>query len=57
LPVIAYSLRNSIGEERFEKVRSNIEKMDWTLKELITADVEGITLISQNPGEVNKKIF
>ncbi|MHA2003900.1 MAG: hypothetical protein ACW960_07325 [Candidatus Thorarchaeota archaeon] len=57
MPVIAYSLRNSIGEERFEKVRSNIEKMDWTLKELITADVEGITLISQNPGEVNKKIF
>ncbi|MHA2139948.1 MAG: pyridoxamine 5'-phosphate oxidase family protein [Candidatus Thorarchaeota archaeon] len=43
--------------ERFEKVKGNLEKMGWTLKELITVDIESITLISQNPEEVNKKVF
>jgi general stress protein 26 len=47
----------STSGERFEKVRGNLEKMRWTLKELISVEVEGITLISQNPGEVNKKVF
>ncbi len=43
--------------ERFEKVKGNLENMGWTLKELITVKADGVTLISQNPGEVNMKIF
>ncbi|MFW9862034.1 MAG: pyridoxamine 5'-phosphate oxidase family protein [Candidatus Thorarchaeota archaeon] len=42
--------------ERYEKVRNNLEKMGWTLKELITVEVEDITLISQIPEEVDKKV-
>ncbi len=43
--------------EKFEKVRGNLEKFGWVLKELIIVDVEGISLISQKSGEVNKKVF
>ena len=43
--------------ERFEKVRGNLDKMGWVLKELITVDVDTISLISQKSGEVNKRIF
>ena len=43
--------------DRFEKVRGNLDKMGWVLKELITVDVDSISLLSQNPEEVNKRIF
>lgn len=43
--------------EKFKKVRANLGKFGWVLKELIIVEVEGISLISQELGEVNKRIF
>ena len=43
--------------ERFEKVSGNLDSMGWALKELITVKVDSISLVSQNLGEVNKRIF
>lgn len=43
--------------ERFEKVSGNLDKMGWALKELILVNVENISLVSQNPGEINKRIL
>ncbi|MHA2080323.1 MAG: pyridoxamine 5'-phosphate oxidase family protein [Candidatus Thorarchaeota archaeon] len=42
---------------RFDKVKGNLESFGWVLKELITIDVESVTLVSQEPSEVNKRIL
>ncbi len=47
---------NTSGD-RFDKIKGNLESFGWVLKELITIDVEGITLVSQEPSEVNKRIL
>lgn len=47
---------NTSGD-RFDKVKGNLQSFGWILKELITIDVESITLVSQEPSEVNKRIF
>lgn len=41
---------------RFEKVKEDLDKFGWTLKELITIEVESITLVSQESSEINKLI-
>ena len=47
---------NTSGD-RFDKVKGNLQSFGWILKELITIDVESITLVSQEPSEVNKRIL
>lgn len=43
--------------DRFEKVKGNLAGSGWVLNALIRVQVEGVTLMSQKPGEVDKKIF
>ncbi|MHA2025809.1 MAG: pyridoxamine 5'-phosphate oxidase family protein [Candidatus Thorarchaeota archaeon] len=45
------------GGDRFEKVKGDLESFGWSLKELITINVESITLVSQQGSEINKKIL
>ncbi|MHA1959781.1 MAG: pyridoxamine 5'-phosphate oxidase family protein [Candidatus Thorarchaeota archaeon] len=43
--------------ERYQKVKSDLSGAGWDLQALIKVDVDEITLISQNPDEVDKKVF
>ncbi len=43
--------------ERFTKVKENLARAKWVLRALIRVHVKEVTLISQKPDEVNKKIF
>ncbi len=46
-----------ISGNRYDKVEEQLNQFRWKLKELISIEVENITLVSQEASEINKQIM